>query len=215
MCKFKNMSASSERRRYTFAAMKAALEEPAKKSSSPSQRAMSAKTNANANTNTSASASASISPIFEAKTGKVKIPSYKLEVRMTMGELKNTTPREYNRIKPDFNDEEQIAHLEWQGLEDLSEEAFDTYLYAPDMEQDDEPPDDEYDSGTIGHPAFITLNELAADPELKFKPVKQLTNVSAEVATKLREKIGKKLKQLSKSYTLYIVKNILYNSSFC
>ena len=115
-----------------------------------------------------------------------------------MEQLKNTNLQEYERVKPDFNNEEQIAHLEWQGLEDLSEDAFDTYYYAPDLEEDEQPPEYEDDSGIVGHPAFITTNEIAADSTLKFKPLNQVADLSAEVATHLREKIDKKLRQISK-----------------
>jgi len=185
------MSTSPERRLYNFTVMKNALDEPAKFSSS------SPTINVKAHSSSSSSTSAKGSPVFDTN-GKVKIPVYKPEERITMAQLKNTNLREYKRIKPDFNNEEQISHLKWQGLEDLSEEAFDTYYYAPDMEHDDDPPEYDDDTGSVGHPAFITSNELIADPELKFKPLEQVVNLSAEVATKIREKIVKKLKQISK-----------------
>jgi hypothetical protein len=188
-------STSSERRRYNFVAMKSALEEPTKKSSSSSLRSRSS-----SSASASANANASVSPVFDTKlwNAKVKIPAYTPEERITMGELKNTNLQEYERVKPDFNNEEQIAHLEWQGLEELSEDAFDTYYYAPDLEQDDEPPEYEDDSGIVGHPAFITPKEIVATPALKFKPLNQVADLSAEVATHLREKISKKLRQISK-----------------
>jgi hypothetical protein len=146
----------------------------------------------------SSSSAASVSPLFDSKTKKLKLPPPQRTLRITMGELKNKNPQEYTRIKPDFNDDEQMAHLEWQGIEELSEEAFDKYLYAPDVEEDDNPPEYEDDYGSVGHPAFITLNELANDEEKKYVPLPAVGSVSADVADAIRNKIKRKLKEISK-----------------
>ena len=146
----------------------------------------------------SSSAASSVSPLFDSTSKKLKLPPPQRTLRITMGELKNSNPQEYARVKPDFNDEEQMAHLEWQGVEDLSEEVFDSYYYAPDMEHDDELPEDEDDYGSVGHPAFITLNELANDEEKKYVPLPSVGSVSTDVADAIRNKIKRKLKEFSK-----------------
>jgi hypothetical protein len=150
------------------------------------------------------SEASSVSPIFHPATKKLKLLR---KLRITMGELKKTNLREYQRIKPDFNDYDEMSHLEWQGLENLSEEAFDSYLYAPDAERDDDPPEYDGDTGTVGHPPFITTDEVQNDPDKRYMPISSISSVSADVAEAFRNKLKRKLREISKLKLLSLTEN--------